>query len=109
MLRELTRNGIEAFATLAPLLPCNPEDLAQAAIDATACDIIGDPLHVRAVKRNGATTRDAAYHISAVHGHQQWFEPEHQLDVVRQIEAVVNCAGRKFAVGPEGFSWLARN
>jgi DNA repair photolyase len=107
--RELTRSGIETFATLAPLLPCNAEEFVQAALDATACDVIGDPLHVRAVKRNGATTRAAAYSIGAVHGHHRWFDPGFQSEIVSRIEAVVRRAGRNFAVGPEAFSWLARN
>ena len=56
-IRRLREAGIEVFATLAPLLPCDPEALASLALDATASILIGDPLHVRAVKSSGATTR----------------------------------------------------
>ncbi len=48
--RALRDAGIETYATLAPLLPCDPEALARAALEATGRDLIGDPLHVRAVK-----------------------------------------------------------
>ncbi len=64
-IRELRRAGITTFATLAPILPCDPEELADAAIEATDQNIIGDPLHIRSVKPRGATTRDAAFAISA--------------------------------------------
>src|SRR5258708_40343768 len=58
--RLLRENGIRTFATLAPLLPCDPERLANLALEATTEDVIGDPLHVRSVKRDVATTRDTA-------------------------------------------------
>jgi DNA repair photolyase len=107
-LRALSEAGIAAHATLAPLLPCDPERLAGLALEATCRDLIGDPLHVRAVKRHGATTRQAAEKVGAVHGHLEWFDPEYQRDVVRKISAVAAAAGRRFGVGPEGFGWLAR-
>ena len=62
------RAGITTFATLAPILPCDPEELAETAIEATDQDIIGDPLHIRSVKPRGATTREAAFAISEKHG-----------------------------------------
>lgn len=46
--RELMANGIDTFATLAPLLPCDPDRLLDRAIDATRNPIICDPLHTRA-------------------------------------------------------------
>ena len=107
--RELCRQGIDTFATLAPILPCNPEKLATAAIEATGNNLIGDPLHVRETKRNGATTRDAAHRISAVHHHGQWLDPAYQSQIVERIRTVAIAAGRSFATGPEGFSWLTRN
>jgi DNA repair photolyase len=107
-LRALQRAGIEAHATLAPLLPCDPEKLASAALSVTAGDLIGDPLHVRSVKRTGATTRDAAWKIAAVHGYEHWFEPGFQSEIVNRIHRVAGLAGRKFAIGWEGFSCLAR-
>ena len=42
-IRRLREAGIDVHATLAPLLPCNPEVLAERAIAATTRDLIGDP------------------------------------------------------------------
>ncbi|MEO8126909.1 MAG: radical SAM protein [Bryobacteraceae bacterium] len=108
-IRELRAGGIDTYATLAPLLPCNPEKLAEAAMEATVNPLIGDPLHVRRTKRTGATTREAAYRISRVQHHEQWLEPEFQSQIVERIRTVANAAGRRFATGPEAFSWLAWN
>lgn len=107
-IQQLRAAGIHTFATLAPLLPCDPEELAEAALAATTEDIIADPLHVRAVKRHGATTRQAAVRISAHHEFPAWLEPEFQAEVLARIGAVVNRAGRRFAFGTEGFGWLAK-
>lgn len=106
--RALREAGIATHATLAPLLPCDPERLARLALEATDLDLIGDPLHVRAVKRHGATTREAAEKVSSIHGHMEWYDPEFQRDVVRRIGRVAAAAGRRFGVGPQGFGWLAR-
>lgn len=108
VVQELVANGIETFATLAPLLPCNPEILAEQALRATRGNLIGDPLHVRATKRSGATTRDAAMKIAARHGHVNWFDPVFQTEVVYRIRAAALRCGRDFDTGPEGFSWLAQ-
>src|ERR1019366_9479858 len=78
VVRALRDAGIETYATLAPLLPCDPDLLAAAAIEATGRDLIGEPLHLRAMKRHGATTREAAFKISAAHGHHD------SLDAVNQ-------------------------
>lgn len=105
---ELRRAGIATFATLAPILPCDPEELATIALEATDQDIIGDALHIRSVKPRGATTRDLAFAISARHGFSAWLEAEFQRDIVERIGSVVRRAGRRFAVGTEGFRWLAQ-
>jgi DNA repair photolyase len=107
-MEELTRAGIETCATLAPLLPCDPEALAGAAIAKSRGDLIGDPLHVRSVKRSGATTRDAAWKIARIHGFEEWLDAGFQSKIVERIRRIACLAGRKFATGPEGFSWLAR-
>ncbi len=107
-IRELRAAGIRTFATLAPILPCDPEELAGMALDATDQDIIGDPLHIRSVKPRGATTREAAFAIAAKHGHSDWLEPEFQRQVIERLGAAVREAGRKFATGTEGFGWLAQ-
>lgn len=107
-MRELRRAGLTVHATLAPLLPCDPEALARLALDATAEDLIGDPLHVRSVKRTGATTRETALRLAKRFGEQHWLDPLFQAEIVDRIRAVAAQAGRRFDVGPEGFSRLAR-
>lgn len=107
VVRALRQAGIETYVTLAPLLPCDPEELARAALEAGAGDLIGDPLHVRPQKPRGATTREAAFRIAAARGHQRWLDPAFQAEVVGRIAAVAQAAGRRFATGAEGFSILA--
>jgi DNA repair photolyase len=107
-IRELRAAGIVTYATLAPLLPCDPEELAALALAATDRDVIGDPLHVRAVKRHGATTRDAAFAISERREFSAWLNPEFQAEIVDRIGREVRSAGRRFATGTEGFRWLAQ-
>jgi len=107
-IRRLREAGIDTFATLAPLLPCDPEELVAMALDVTERNIIGDALHVRAVKPRGATTRDAAIAISERHGLSAWLDPEFQADVAARIARVCTNAGRQFGTGPEGFRWLTQ-
>jgi hypothetical protein len=106
-IRTLQREAIEVFATLAPLLPCNPERLASEALAVTSQNVLGDPLHIRATKRTGATTRDEARRIAEVRGLERWFDVEYQAEIVARIQRVAAATGRIFAVGPEAFSWLA--
>jgi DNA repair photolyase len=107
-IRQLHAAGIDVFATLAPLLPCDPEELAAAALGSTGRDVIGDPLHVRAVKPRGATTREAAYRISERNEYSAWLDPEFQAGISARIERAVAQAGRRFQTGPEGFRWLTQ-
>jgi DNA repair photolyase len=107
-IRRLRAAGIRTFATLAPILPCDPEELGALALEATDQDIIGDPLHVRAVKPRGATTREAAFAISDRNDFSAWLDAEFQAEVTARIHAVVTKSGRRFATGPEGFQWLAQ-
>jgi DNA repair photolyase len=100
--------GIEAYATLAPLLPCDPENLARLALGASGRDLIGDPLHVRSAKPRGATSRDAAFRIAEVQGHREWFEEKFQQSVIERIGTVAEARGKRFEVGPKGFGRLAR-
>lgn len=104
----LTAAGIETFATLAPLLPCDPERLIELAIAATSKDVIGDPLHVRETKRSGATTREAAHKILHHHGFAEWADPQFQSGIVERMKRAAAAQGKRFATGPEGFSWLAQ-
>jgi len=105
--RALRDAGIEVYATLAPLLPCNPEKLVRLAIEATGRDLIGDPLHIRAVKRTGATTREAAWKVSEVHGQRDWLDPAFQVSVVERMKREASALGRSFEAGPRGFAILA--
>jgi len=105
--RRLRAAGIAAYATLAPLLPCDPDALLDMALDATDRDIIGDPFHVRAVKKCGATTREAGVRISAVRGFQQWHDPAFQSAATERMRQRAEAAGRRFATGAQAFGWLA--
>jgi DNA repair photolyase len=106
--RALRAAGVETFATLAPLLPCNPENLARTAIEATGRDPIGDPLHVRSVKPRGATTREAAFRIAEAQGHAEWLDADFQARIVERIDEEAQRAGFRFATGPQGFARLAK-
>jgi DNA repair photolyase len=107
VIRTLREAGIETYATLAPLLPCDPEALALLAIEASGRDLIGDPLHTRSAKPRGATTREAAFRVSAFHHHQEWFDPAFQQGVVERIQAAARTLGHDLATGPSGFATLA--
>jgi len=99
--------GIEVYATLAPLLPCDPEELARAAIAASGRDLIGDALHVRGAKPRGATTRDATFRVSAANGHDLWLDPVFQAEITGRVEEAAKALGHGFATGPSGFATLA--
>ena len=107
-IRRLRNSGLNVHATLAPLLPCDPEALAETAIEATSADLIGDPLHIRPTKATGATTREQAFRIADVQDHRDWFDPAFQTKIVERIRRVAENHGRRFATGTEGFSWLAQ-
>jgi DNA repair photolyase len=103
VLRALRQAGIEVYATLAPILPCDPENLAGAVREASGRDPIGDPLHVRAIKRHGATTREAALRIAEKKGHTDWLDAAFQDEIVSRIRRVAP----GFETGPRGFARLA--
>ncbi len=106
-MRRLRSAGLEVYAVLAPLLPCDPKRLAQIAAEASGKSLIGDPLHIRATKPRGATTRTAAFEIARRHGDLEWFEAEFQERVLASIREAAATCGVGFAAGPDGFSWLA--
>jgi len=107
VVRRLREAGIAVYATLAPLLPCDPEALIDIALDATDRDIIAGPFHVRAVKAAGATTREAAQRISEKRGYAGWHEPAFQSGIVETMRSRAARAGRRFGTGPRAFGWLA--
>ncbi len=108
IVERLRQAGIETYATLAPILPCDPERLIEMAIAHTETDIIGDPFHVRSVKTSGATTREAAVRIGQRLGHECWHEPEFQEEVVARMRRIAAAHGRRFGVGSPAFAWLAQ-
>ncbi|MGH9721875.1 MAG: radical SAM protein [Bryobacteraceae bacterium] len=107
VMRRLRDAGLAVHATLAPILPCDPEQLMDLALGATALDVIGDPFHVRAVKARGATTREAAARVSRHRGFEEWHDPGFQSEIVARLTTGARAAGRQFGVGPAAFSWLA--
>jgi DNA repair photolyase len=107
VLRRLREAGLAVYATLAPLLPCDPEALIEMALAATDRDIVADPFHVRSVKTAGATTREAAHRISEKHGYDCWHEPEYQSGIVEIMRSRAVRAGRRFDTGARAFAWLA--
>ncbi len=107
-MRALRDAGLTVFATLAPILPCDPRRLAELALEASDQDVIADPFHTRAAKPRGATTRDAAVRLSERLGLQRWHDPVFQSEALARIEATVVRGGRRLGVGPEGFAWLAK-
>jgi DNA repair photolyase len=107
VVRRLREAGIATYATLAPLLPSNPEALVDLALEATDRDIVADPFHVRAVKTCGATTREAARHISEKRAFTEWHEPEFQAEIVERMRSRAARAGRRFGTGTRAFGWLA--
>ena len=106
-IRTLREAGIDVWATLAPLLPADPEILVRRAVEATGRDLVGDPLHVRAVKPRGATTRDAALRIIEHHGFHSSLEPDAQAALVERITRIATSLGHQFQTGPAGFALLA--
>lgn len=107
-IRQLSAKGIDTYVTLAPLLPSHPRQLVADALSVSANALIGDPLHIRATKPRGATTRPVALEIAHRRAEREWFEAAFQADLVEEIRQLCATAGRPFATGPEGFSWLAR-
>jgi DNA repair photolyase len=100
--------GVPVTATLAPILPCDPEQLVRRAIGETEGPIVADPFHVRAVKRSGATTRDAALAICRKHGWSEWLDPEFQQSILKRMRSAAELEGRRFGYGPEGFGLMAQ-
>ena len=100
--------GIDVTATLAPILPCEPEALIERALRTTSGPVIADPLHVRAVKKSGATTRAAAIAICQRHGWSEWLDPAFQSAILERMERAATASKRVFGHGPKGFGLLAR-
>jgi len=104
--RLLVESGFETYVTLAPLLPCDPDHLMDRALHVTPKPILCDPLHTRAGKPRGATTRDVAIRISERHGLEHWHDLEFQRFTVSRMQQRASAAGRRFATGPAAFRFL---
>ncbi len=107
-IQTLKSAGIDVFATLAPILPCDPVALVTRALDATDGPVIADPFHVREVKRTGATTREAAHAICRHHGWLPWLDPAFHRMIVQQMNDIATARGRVFRIVPPGFGLLAQ-
>jgi DNA repair photolyase len=107
-IEELRHAGLNVYATVAPILPCDPKLLAKLVVDATGNAVIGDPLHIRQLKPKGATTRDAAFRILDHYEQPQWAEPEFQQRLLGVLDDEIRALGGRFASGPEGFSCLTQ-
>lgn len=108
VMKELADAGLRVHATLAPLLPCDPEQLVDQAMAASNEALIVDPLHVRATKSQGATTRDAAHRLCAAKGLEEWLDPAFQQQIVERMQQRAARQGRLCGAGVQGFSWLAK-
>lgn len=108
VMKELTRAGLRVHATLAPLLPCDPEELTDQAVAASNEALIVDPLHVRQTKARGATTREAAHRLCAAKGFNEWLDPAFQQQIVERMQQRAAVHGRRCGAGVEGFAWLAK-
>jgi len=106
VIEQLRAAGIAVTATLAPLLPCDPEALIERALDSTSQAIVADPLHVRAVKPSGATTRTPGLAICGRRGWNEWLEPAFQAEVLERMARRAARAGRPFGHGASGFGLL---
>lgn len=104
---KLTAAGIETSVTIAPILPGDPEALIARTLRCSRGPVVADPLHVRAVKPSGATTREAALAICHRHDFSQWLDPAFQQSILARMAAAATAGGRPFGHGPAGFGLLA--
>ena len=98
--------GISISIAIAPILPCDPEALIDRAAAVSNGPIVCDPFHVRAMKRSGATTREAAIRICEHYGWQEWLNPAFQKTLLERMARRATAAGRAFGHGPAGFGML---
>ncbi|MDX2266933.1 MAG: radical SAM protein [Bryobacter sp.] len=105
---QLVAAGLDVYITLAPILPCEPAALAELLAGLTPNPIIGDPLHIRATKPGGATTRAVALEILAKYESPEWAEVAFQARLVEELTKEFAARGRGFATGPEAFRWLTQ-
>lgn len=107
VVRRLNDAGIATHITIAPILPCDPAELVDMALQASGRDLIGDPLHVRESKPNGAVTRKGAGRISQKRGFLEWHDPAFMAGVIDAMRAAAARRGHRFEIGSPAFGWLA--
>ncbi len=107
VLRALSEAGIATSVALAPILPCDPEELVERALVCSNGPLIADPFHVRSVKPSGATTRAAATAICERHGWNDWLDPAFQRAVIARMGSRARILGREFGNGTAWFGLLA--
>ncbi|MBI3210362.1 MAG: hypothetical protein HYZ37_15865 [Candidatus Solibacter usitatus] len=108
VISRLNGAGIDAHATLAPILPCDAGHLLDLAMAASPHAIIADPLHLRERKPMGATTREQSFRIAAHHHHEDWFRAGFQDRILATMKDRAAACGRQFGFGPEAFAWLSQ-
>lgn len=106
-IRQMADLGIPVHCTLAPILPCQPERLAELVLDCSRESVIADPLHTRGGKPHGAVTRPEALRVSRVRGFEEWHDTAYQHSIVDKLGNLFRSSGRAFGVGVEGFRMLA--
>jgi DNA repair photolyase len=100
--------GIAVSVAIAPILPCDPAAMVERAAAVSNGPVIADPFHVRAVKRSGATTREAAVRICERHGWSEWLDPAFQKEALARMARRAGKLGREFGYGTAGFGMLTR-
>lgn len=105
-IRRLRKAGIPVTATLAPILPCDPEELLDMAMDLTSGPVVADPFHVRSVKKSGATTREPAQEICRRFGWEAWLDPAFHAEILETMRLRAAAANRIFSWGAPGFGLL---
>lgn len=105
-IEELRGAGLKAYATVAPILPCDPAALARLVVNDAGLPVIGDPLHIRQLKPKGATTREPALGILDHYEQPQWAEAEFQQRLLEVLDHEISALGGTFVAGAKGFRCL---
>jgi DNA repair photolyase len=110
VVRSLRGAGVETIATLAPILPCDPEALidAVAAVTDPRTPIVADPFHAAGTKR-GAVTRPQALRVSGAKGWDRWHDPSFQVEIRERLSRRAAAHGRRVEFGVAGFALLSRD
>jgi DNA repair photolyase len=106
--QALREAGLDVYVTLAPLLPFTPATLAELVAPLSGNPFLGDPLHIRATKPRGATTRQVALDILRKFDALEWANAAFQSRAVEELKNELESRGRRFAAGPEAFRCLTR-